>query len=115
MDIEQILALQPDVLIGFGITSENADFQQQKALGIPLIFDAGWMEHHPLGRAEWIKFFGVVTQAQATDSLFETVSEQYQKVIDSLQNVKASPPFFLEHCMKVCGTFPVELVYSQLF
>lgn len=92
LDIEQILALQPDVLIGFGITSENADFQQLKALGIPLIFDAGWMEQHPLGRAEWIKFFGIVTQAQAkADSLFETVSEQYQKVIDSLQNVKSQP------------------------
>jgi iron complex transport system substrate-binding protein len=49
----------------------------QKA-GISVIYNGDWLEETPLGRAEWIKFFGVLYKKEKqADSIFNTIETNY--------------------------------------
>ncbi len=58
LNTEILLDLQPDVVIGFSIDGSNKSFNTIQKSGIPVVFNADWTESSPLGKAEWIKFFG---------------------------------------------------------
>ncbi len=49
-----------------------------QAVGVPIVYNMEWMEQHPLGRAEWIRFVGAfVGKQQEADSVFQSVVQQY--------------------------------------
>lgn len=58
LNTETLLDLQPDVVIGFSINGSNKSLKTIEKSGIPVVFNADWTESSPLGKAEWIKFFG---------------------------------------------------------
>ena len=75
---EILISLQPDAVIGFtmGDTSKMYDIVEKN--GIPVIFNGEWLEETPLGRAEWIKFFGALfDKDQAADSIFKDIESKY--------------------------------------
>ena len=46
--------------------------------GIPVILNGDWLEETPLGRAEWIKFFGVLyNKEKEADSIFNVIEKNY--------------------------------------
>jgi len=56
-DYEKILALKPDIVFMYtGLPTQQKVFEKFKELGIPVAVDNEWLEPHPLGRMEWIKF-----------------------------------------------------------
>ena len=78
INTELLLELHPDVVIGFSINSNNKMFANIQQLGIPVILNGDWLEETPLGRAEWIKFFGVLFDKEAVaDSIFSTIETDY--------------------------------------
>ena len=78
INTELLLELHPDVVIGFSINSNNKMFANIQQLGIPVILNGDWLEETPLGRAEWIKFFGVLFDKEAlADSIFSTIETDY--------------------------------------
>lgn len=59
---------------------EGADYSSLRALGIPLIPCADYMETSPLGRAEWMKFYGTLFGKRATaDSLWHKTQNEYYR------------------------------------
>ena len=81
LNTELVLNNTPDLIIGFGIDNQNKQYQTLQAAGIPVVFNGDWMEMTPLGRAEWIKFFGVLAEKQTeANALFEKIVADYQKV-----------------------------------
>ncbi len=79
LDLEAILTLQPDALITIGNSGEQPQ-QIQKLIraGIPQINNYDWKENHPLGKAEWIKFFGILYEKEAeANAIFEGVESNY--------------------------------------
>jgi len=75
---EIIISLQPDAVIGFtmGDTSKMYDIVERN--GIPVIFNGEWLEETPLGRAEWIKFFGALfDKDKMADSIFQVIESKY--------------------------------------
>ena len=75
-DVETIRALCADAV--FVSPFENAGHGSLEQLGIPLIECADYMETSPLGRAEWMRFFGrLVGQGPRADSLFQVVAAHY--------------------------------------
>lgn len=67
---------------------ENAGINTLSQLPIPTIYCADYMENSPLGRAEWMKFFGrLVGKAQEADSLFQVVATRY----DSISHASSTP------------------------
>ena len=64
---------------------ENAGSSQLQQLPIPIIYCADYMENSPLGRAEWMKFYGrLAGKGQEADSLFRLVSFQYDSIAHSV-------------------------------
>lgn len=91
--IETIIELNPDAI--FVSPFENASYGTLEKLGIPLIECADYMETSPLGRAEWIRFFGAVMGVpERGDSLYNAVKERYcslRSMGDSAKNSGHSP------------------------
>jgi iron complex transport system substrate-binding protein len=49
-------------------------------MNIPVVYNGDWLEETPLGRAEWIKFFGaLLDQRKLADSIFNNIEQQYLK------------------------------------
>lgn len=70
-DIERIIELQPDGIM-LSPYESSGGYGQLGKLGIPLIECADYMETSPLGRAEWMKFYGILIGKKAlADSLFQ--------------------------------------------
>lgn len=76
--VEKIIELKPQAL--FLSPFENSgDYGKLAQLGAPIIEMADYMETSPLGRAEWMKFYGMLFgQEKRADSLFNVVDSLYQ-------------------------------------
>lgn len=76
-DAERIIASGADALLVSPF--ENAGHGPLERLGIPLIECADYMEDSPLGRAEWMHFFGLLFGCERqADSLFRKVEREYE-------------------------------------
>lgn len=77
-DIEQIIALNPDAILLSPY--ENSSYGRLENLGIPIVECTDYLETSPLGRAEWMRFFGLLYDCQEkSDSLFNAVTNAYKK------------------------------------
>lgn len=87
MSVEHVISLQPDVVMGYGINSSNSTYDQIASAGIPVIFNGEWIEEHPLGRAEWIKVFGLLyDKVDEANRIFNQIETDYLATLDLLQN-----------------------------
>lgn len=78
INTELLLVLKPDAVIGFSMNSNNKMFATIEKLGIPVLLNGDWLEESPLGRAEWIKFFGVLfDKEREADSIFNAIEKNY--------------------------------------
>ena len=81
LNTEMLLEMQPDVIVGFAIDNTNATYDLLQKAGIPVLFNGDWMEQSPLGKAEWIKFFGVLLNKQElAEQLFNDIESNYNRI-----------------------------------
>lgn len=76
-NIERIISLQPDAILlsPFENSDETARFSKT---GIKVIQTADYLEDTPLGRAEWMRFYGrLYGRGAEADSLFSEVERRY--------------------------------------
>jgi iron complex transport system substrate-binding protein len=90
MNIEMLYTLKPSLVMGYTMTKDLGQLKKIQELGIPVVINAEYLEKHPLGRAEWIKFmalfFGKEKQA---DSVFAEIEKEYlttQKLVSEVQS-----------------------------
>lgn len=92
INTETTLALDPDVVVSFGITGENTALKSLVRAGIPVLYNGDWVEQNPLGKAEWIKFFGALFEKEAlADSLFTQIATKYNAVKKLSLKAKEKP------------------------
>lgn len=78
INTEILIDLSPDAVIGFAIDGNNSTFATIQKTGIPVIYNSDWTETSPLGKAEWIKFFGVLfNKEKEADSIFKSIETEY--------------------------------------
>lgn len=86
-DIERIIALKPEAIL-VSPFENSGGYGKLDKLHIPIIEAADYMESSPLGRAEWMKFYGMLfgkaskavlsASCEATaDSLFSQIEKEY--------------------------------------
>jgi iron complex transport system substrate-binding protein len=79
---EQVIALHPGVLMT--MSNPEAAFGQYKTLidaGIPVLPNAEWLETTPLGRAEWVKLVGALTDRETiVNRRFDSVEQAYRQM-----------------------------------
>jgi iron complex transport system substrate-binding protein len=80
LNTEILLNLQPELVVGYSITSADKSLTTVQKAGISVIYNGDWLEETPLGRAEWIKFFGVLyNKEKQADSIFNAIETNYLK------------------------------------
>ncbi|MEO9569922.1 MAG: ABC transporter substrate-binding protein [Polaribacter sp.] len=78
LNTEILLDLQPELVVGYSVTSADKSLTTVKKAGINVIYNGDWLEETPLGRAEWIKFFGVLfDKEKKADSIFSIIEANY--------------------------------------
>lgn len=76
-DMERIIALKPEGLL-ISPFENSGGYGKLDKLNIPIIETADYMETSPLGRAEWMKFYGLLFMSEErSDSLFSSIEKEY--------------------------------------
>ncbi len=92
INTEVLLELQPEAVIGFSLGSNNKLFENIEKAGIPVLLNGDWLEETPLGRAEWIKFFGALfNKEKQADSIFNKIEKEYLEAKKIAQNATDKP------------------------
>lgn len=93
IDIEKLLLLQPDLILTS--ISGDATFDMPAKLrrtGLPVVPSAGYMEQHPLARAEWIKFIAAFFEEDArAKQVFEQIEKRYNELAALTEDLADKP------------------------
>ena len=89
---EVLISLQPDVMVAFSMGKSTKLYNNIEQNGIPVIYNGDWLEATPLGRAEWIKFFGALfNKEKEADSIFNSIETQYNEAKKIASEAKTKP------------------------
>jgi len=96
LKMEEMIELEPDVV--FCTANGNREYDNQYKLreaGLKPVVTAGWMEDHPLARAEWIKFIAYFynREGEAND-LFDGVAANYSAISAKTRDLTPKPTVF---------------------
>ncbi|MFK7786772.1 MAG: ABC transporter substrate-binding protein [Crocinitomicaceae bacterium] len=92
LPIEKIVESTTKLIIysGFGTQFDSDD--KLKKLGIQSIPNYDWRETHPLGRAEWIKFLGVlIDKPDEANTIFNTIKSNYEDLRWKIRDLDDHP------------------------
>lgn len=101
---EAVIDLEPDALMVYPY--EGMDFKSLKKAGISIVYNAEYLEQHPLGKAEWIKFVALFFNKEAeANRYFYEMEERYLSVKKAAMEQKSRPTVFSGKAFK--GTWHV--------
>ena len=90
-DMEKIMDLAPDAIL-LSPFENSGTYGKLGSMGIPIIECADYMETGALGRAEWMRFYGLlVGRRETADSLFAAIESDYNALKDLVKDVKQKP------------------------
>lgn len=102
--VEKVIDMQPDAILLSPY--QDASYGQITQLDIPIIECADYLEYDPLGRAEWMKFYGLlVGQRERADSLYDAVVNAYDEVKQVAAKAASRPTVVTE--MVISGVWSV--------
>lgn len=79
-DIEKVIKLSPDAIL-LSPYQNGGTYGNITELGIPIIYVADYMEKIPLGRAEWLKFYGLLYgKEKESEEIFKNVETRYNSL-----------------------------------
>lgn len=84
LNIESVIVSIPDLIITIGNPGETSkQIQKLEKAGIPYINNYDWQETHPLGKSEWIKFFGALyDKEEQANQIFDFIEANYIRLRD---------------------------------
>ncbi len=89
-DAERLLSLHPEAL--FVAPMQNGRYATLEEAGLQLVMCTDYMETTPLGRAEWMRFFGLLMGCEnRADSLFNNVVASYNSLKEKTTKIKQRP------------------------
>ncbi len=92
LQVEPVLDLQPDVVFTFATGSFRDCHPKLLEAGLKVAIVAEYMELHPLGRAEWIKFLGLFAgENEKAARLFDDLEQRYLQVASLTREVQHRP------------------------
>jgi len=92
LNTEVLIDLQPDLIVGFGIDNNNPTLDNLQKNGLQIMLNGDWNEQSPLGKAEWIKFFGALyNKEDLAEKLFANIEKEYQTTLALAQKAASKP------------------------
>ncbi len=97
VNVEQVLDLDPDVVMTY--SSGSADFDAQPKLeeaGITVVVNSDYLDANPLGQAEWVKFLAAFfNQEAAANTWFDGVATEYEELTELAATADTQPTVLL--------------------
>lgn len=92
LNTERLIDLDPEALVGYSSGSDTKTYDNLQKSGLKVFFNGDWMEESPLGKAEWIKFFGALYGLdEKADHLFSEVETAYKEATELAKKAKTKP------------------------
>lgn len=95
-NIEKIISLNPDGIM-LSPFENSGSYGKVGQLGIPIIECADYMETSPLGRAEWMKFYGLLFGKEIeADSMFMATQQEYNQLKELVKDIDNKPKVLID-------------------
>lgn len=95
-DLEKIIKLKPQVIM-LSPFENNDKYAKVGELGIPIIECADYMETSPLGRAEWVRFYGMLFGKQdVADKMFAKTESNYLELKQIANGLAIKPKVIID-------------------
>jgi len=92
LNTEVLIDLQPNVIIGYGLDNHNPTLDNLQKNGLKVMLNGDWNEQTPLGKAEWLKFFGVLFDKQKlANKIFSKIEKEYLRTINIAKKATTKP------------------------
>jgi iron complex transport system substrate-binding protein len=92
LDTEQLIDLNPNLIVAFGIDNSNPTIDNLQKSGLKVLIQADWMEQTPLGKAEWIKLYGALFgKEKEAEVLFNDIVKSYKETLALVPQKKTNP------------------------
>ena len=94
-NVEKIIDIGSEMIIASPF--ENSGYGSAEKIGIPIVEAADYMENHPLGRTEWVLFYGLLLgRRQEAERLFSETVRHYEQLKALTADVPHRPTVLLE-------------------
>lgn len=92
LNTEVIIDVAPDVFIGYGIDNKNPTLDNLEKSGLKIMLNGDWNEQTPLGKAEWIKFFGALYGLdEKANTIFSDIEKEYNTTLKLAKKATSKP------------------------
>lgn len=82
LNTEILIHMAPDVIVSFGLNNSNPTLDNLQKSGLKVLLNGDWNEQSPLGKAEWIKFFGALYGMDAkAKTIFTSIEKEYHTTL----------------------------------
>ncbi len=94
-NVEKIIDIGTEMIIASPF--ENSGYGSAEKLGIPIVEAADYMENHPLGRTEWVLFYGLLLGCrEEAGEVFARTEQRYLELKELAAGVAHRPTVLLE-------------------
>lgn len=95
-DLEKIIKLNPQVIM-LSPFENNDKYAKVGELGIPIIECADYMETSALGRAEWVRFYGMLFgKSEKADRMFADTESNYMRMKAAAADAPDKPKVIID-------------------
>ncbi|MBC2839457.1 ABC transporter substrate-binding protein [Robiginitalea sp. SC105] len=92
LNIEMVMETAPELVVGFGVSDAPGSYRKIADAGIPVVYNGDWMEQNPLGKAEWVKFFGLLlNDLPRAEAYFAEVEAAYLEAREVARSATSQP------------------------
>lgn len=114
-NVEKMIDINAEVI--FASPFQNMGYGTVEKLGIPIVEGADYMETSPLGRTEWLRFYGLLfDRSEVADSLFSVTESSYMETKKLAEAVKEKPTVLAEKRYGATWFLPAgESYMAQLY
>ena len=94
-NVEKIVDIGTDLIIASPF--ENSGYGSAEKLGVPIVEAADYMENHPLGRTEWVLFYGLLLgRREEAERVFSATERHYFELKALAAGCQTRPTVVLE-------------------
>ena len=93
VNVEEALNLEPDLILTYAAGSLDYDAHPKLLeAGLPVVVEGSWLDNHPLGRTEWLKFIAIFFNQEATaEATFAETAARYEELAARAAQVTDKP------------------------
>lgn len=117
LNYEQLVALEPDLVLIYGVTSASGMEPKLQELGIPYTYIGDYLEESPLGKAEWmVAIAEILDRREEGERIYAGIPERYNALKALASQVPGRPsvmlnmPYGDNWFMPSTGSYQVRLL-----